>query len=119
MFFVNQEGRIRLDPEKLIERAFSKPIDDSSRIDELRAILQDGLNSFEGRMENLPEDDRRAVECLLYKELADCVFELRLSLETRLARQRILKCRTREEKMTVVRELGHTMADIEALHGKS
>jgi len=116
--FVNSQGRCRLDPEKFIEQALSQSPEQISRHEELQGILKDGLNSFEARLADLTNEDRKAVECLIYQEFAELVFDFRLSLETRFARQRIANARTRSEKLVAVENFRSIMADVEMIHGK-
>lgn len=116
--FVNNEGRIRLNSEKLFERALAQSPETLSCHEELKIRLKDVLNSFERRLEDLPEQNRKAVECLLYQELAELVFDFRLSIETRLAREEIRRARTHSDKLTVVEDFRSIMADVEMLHGK-
>lgn len=119
MLFFNRKGRVRTESEKIIERAFARSPEEIARCEELKLILIDGLNSLEARLEDLSDEERKAVEGLLYQELAEVVFDFRISLETRFARQRIQAASSREDKQAVVDDLRLIFQDIEMLHGKT
>jgi hypothetical protein len=116
--FINRNGQISIDTERIAERAASLSDAEIARFEERQGILRDVMNSFEARLSDLPERERRAMLCLLYDEIADKVFDFRISLEARLARQAIHAAPTHAEKIALVSAFGTTMADIEAIHGK-
>ena len=116
--FVNRRGRLRPDAESIADRAMALSAEELARLDERREILRDVLNSFEGRLHDIPVQDRKAIQCLLYKEIADTVFDFRLSLETRLARKGIKRADSVAQKMHALNAFQAIMADVAMIHGE-
>jgi len=115
--FANKEGRPRPDAERIGERAAALSDEEIGSLHEREQVLRDVVNSFAARIEALPERDRKAMLCLFYGEMADVTFDFRLSLETRLARQRIAAAKTRDEKRFALRAFQSVMRDVAMIHG--
>lgn len=116
--FANEKRQLRTDAEHIAERALVLSDDEISRLEERREILRDVVNSLDARLQEIPERDRKALQCLLYSEIAGKVFDFRLSLETRLAREKIREASSTEEKITVLATFHTIMKDVEMLHGE-
>lgn len=114
--FVNRRGRLRPDAESIADRAMALSAEEITRLDERREILRDVLNSFEGRLQDIPVQDRKAIQCLLYKEIADTIFDFRLSLETRLARREIQGAASVAQKMDALNAFQAIMSDVAMIH---
>lgn len=116
--FINRDMRLRPDAEKIVERAVNLTDDEIGRLEERQWILRDVINSFEARLADVPERERKAILCLLYTEVAEKVFDFRLSLETRLARKQIASATSVDEKLANVATFQAIMADVAMLHGE-
>lgn len=110
--------RLRPDAEKIVERAVHLTDDEIGRLEERQWILRDVINSFEARLADIPERERKGILCLLYMEVAEKVFDFRLSLETRLARKQIASATSVAEKMATVATFQAIMAEVAMLHGE-
>jgi hypothetical protein len=116
--FANKECQLRPDAERITERAANLSNEEVARLEERQAILKDVLNSFDARLQSLPERERKAILCLLYKEIATKVFDFRLSVETRLARKAIKHAPSVGVKMAALKAFQLIMADVATLHGE-
>lgn len=117
MFF-NTKGRARLNAEEIMEKAEALPLSEVAQICVREEILRDVLNSFESRLEDVPAAKRQAIRYLLYKEVTDVLFDFRLSLEARIAREQVSLSKTQAEKMSVVDGFAAIMSDVAILHGE-
>ena len=104
--------------EGIAEKALALSADEVARLDERREILRDVLNSFEGRLQDIPEQDRKAIQCLLYKEITEVIFDFRLSLETRLVRKEIQGTTSVAQKMAALNAFQAIMSDVAMIHGE-
>jgi hypothetical protein len=93
--------------------------DEAEALAEREGVLRDALNSFTARLGDLPERERRAALSLLYKEVAETVFDFHLSILAQCAREKIARAGTRDAKRDALREFRNTAEDLATLHGSS
>ncbi len=117
MFF-SQQGRLRPNAERIAEQAANLSDEEIARLEERQWILRDVLNAFEARLQDVPERERKAIQCLLYKEIAEKIFDFRLSLETRLVRKQITSVSSVSEKMAALSAFQAIMDGVAMLHGE-
>lgn len=115
MFF-NQSGRVRGDAERFAEKALRLTDEEVASLDERLHILKDALNSLSARLETIPERDAKAMQCLLYTEMTEVVFNARLSIEARIARQQIKQASSLAEKKAALHHFQNIMEDVAMLH---
>lgn len=116
--FVGMDGRLRPDAERIVDRASGLSDQEVERLTELEGVLRDVLNSFNARLEDLPERERKAMLYLLYQKVGETVFDFRLSLEMRFARERISCASSLGEKMAAIRAFHTIMKDVAELYGE-
>ncbi len=116
--FTTNTGRLRPDAETIAEFAATLPEHEIARLEEWQGTLKDAFNSFEARLEEIPERERKALLSLLYKDVVETIFDFRLSLEARTARREIQSATSIEEKLSAVRRFEAIMADVAMIHGK-
>jgi len=115
--FRNNTGCFRADAEAFAEQIKRVPEREIEALEERQGILRDALNSFNARLAELPQRERQAALSLLYKEVADKVFDFHLSILTNRARDRIAVASTRESKQAALREFQAMTEDLAMLHG--
>jgi vacuolar-type H+-ATPase subunit E/Vma4 len=115
--FTDQSGRFHADAEVIAERIKHLPEKDVEALNERKAILRDALNSFNERLQGLPERERNATLSLFYKEVTDTLFNFHLSIETSASREKIARAQTKGKKSEALREFQVTIADLTALYG--
>ena len=62
--FVNKDRRLRPDAECIIDRAAHFTDADVARLEERQQILRDAINSLNARLLDVPERERKAIQCL-------------------------------------------------------
>ncbi len=83
---------------------------------ERRADLRDALNSFGMRLQDLPERERNAALCMLYKRITCIVFDLHLPLQTSTSRAKITSATTKKEKDEAFHEFILQIEDLMMLY---
>ncbi|MFA6227547.1 MAG: hypothetical protein WC631_03695 [Candidatus Paceibacterota bacterium] len=115
--FRNQAGSLCADAEAIAQRIKQASDDEVEAMGKRQAILRDALNSFNRRLQDLPERERNAALSLLYKEIVDIVFDFHLSIEASALHAKIKKATTHAEKVEALFELRGTFQDLAMLYG--
>jgi len=115
----NDNGHRFVGASAIADRIRRLPESEVEALGEREGILKDVLNSFNARLADLPERDRRAALSMLYKQVADTVFDFHLSLVASAAREKIAKAGSRGDKIDALREFQAMAEDLALLHGIS
>jgi hypothetical protein len=114
--FSNYAGSSWAETRAIAEKIRRLPENEIESLEERQGILRDALNSFEARLADLPEPERRAALSMLYREVADKVFDFHLSIIASVARAKIAHATTREAKLSTLREFRVIAEDLAMLH---
>src|SRR5690242_12766883 len=96
--FINNQGKLRANAEEVFERIKGQASEEMAQLSARKAVLRTALAALESHLANTIQSQRDATLSLLYKKIADLVFEVHLSILTSAARERIQQASTREEK---------------------
>ncbi|MCX7007285.1 MAG: hypothetical protein NTY53_08555 [Kiritimatiellaeota bacterium] len=113
----NQAGSLCADAAKTAERIKQASDDEVEAMAERQAILRDVLNSFDMRLKDLPERDRKAALSLLYKRITCIVFDFHLALETSASCVKIVNATKHGEKVEALHEFRLQVEDLMMLYG--